>query len=203
MKQPLLSSLLITSGPSLLVICWMTWITLGWNPTVIWSAYQVPGSHAQPSELSQFRSDPRCHKTSIACHESPLTHTSEAAVKLQRLNLPELGLPAGPYSHAVTHERTLYTSGFTAYGTAAQAGSVAEQVNAIFEQFEVIAGSQNTSLANIVKVTIFLADPSYIPELREALVQRYGPHIPASSMVMVGGLFAPELAVEIEAVFAL
>ncbi len=124
-------------------------------------------------------------------------------MNLERLNIPALGLPAGPYSHAVIHDRTLYTSGFTAYGTAAQAGSAAEQVDAIFEQFEVIASDRKTSLANIVKVTIFLADPSYIPEIRDALTLRYGTQIPASSMVIVGALFAPELVVEVEAIFAL
>ena len=121
---------------------------------------------------------------------------------VQRLNLPELGLPAGPYSHAIVHGQTLYTSGFTAYGTAAQAASVKEQVRAIFKQFRVIAASQGTTLANLVKVTIFLTIPESIPELRDALVEEYGPDIPASSMTIVRSLFAPELKVEIEAILA-
>ncbi|TQV74451.1 RidA family protein [Denitrobaculum tricleocarpae] len=122
---------------------------------------------------------------------------------VQRINLPELGLPAGPYSHAVIQGQTLYTSGFTAYGTTAQAKPVKEQAQAIFRQFEIIAASQNTTLANLIKVTVFLTDPSDIPELREALVALYGPNVPASSMVIVGSLFAPDLAVEIEAILAL
>lgn len=121
---------------------------------------------------------------------------------VQRLNLPQLGLPAGPYSHAIVHGQTLYTSGFTAYGTAAQAASVKEQVRAIFKQFRVIAASQGTTLANLVKVTIFLTSPESIPELRDALVEEYGPDIPASSMTIVRSLFAPELKVEIEAILA-
>ncbi len=122
---------------------------------------------------------------------------------VQRLNLPELGLPAGPYSHAVIQGQTLYTSGFTAYGTAAQTKPVKDQVQAIFKQFEVIAANQNTTLAGLIKVTIFLTDPMDIPELRDALFEHYGPNVPASSMVIVKSLFSPDLAVEIEAILAL
>ncbi|WP_417684742.1 RidA family protein [Roseibium sp.] len=120
-----------------------------------------------------------------------------------RINLPELGLPVGPYSHAVRHGDTLYTSGFTAFGTPAQGRDAGAQAMAIFDQLETIAKSQSSSMENLVKVTVFITGPEVIGGLREAVSRRYGAHVPASSMVIVKGLFSPDLALEVEAIFAL
>ncbi|WP_153769843.1 RidA family protein [Labrenzia sp. CE80] len=122
---------------------------------------------------------------------------------LTRINLPELGLPVGPYSHAVRHGDTLYTSGFTAFGTDAQSASASQQATAIFDQLERIVTSQGSSMEKLVKVTVFITDPTNIPSLRDSLTERYAAQAPASSMVIVRGLFAPELALEVEAIFAL
>lgn len=122
---------------------------------------------------------------------------------LSRQNFEELGLPVGPYTHAVKHRDTLYTSGFTAFGTGAQKGSAADQSLAVMDQLDFIARQYGKSLADLVKVTVFITDPAVIPEIRDALTERYGTQVPASSMVMVAGLFAPELKVEIEGIFGL
>jgi 2-iminobutanoate/2-iminopropanoate deaminase len=120
-----------------------------------------------------------------------------------RKNFEELGLPVGPYTHVVEHESTLHTSGFTAFGTNAQNSSGGEQAHAVMDQLEIIARHYGKSLADLVKVTVFITNPAVIPEIRDALTERYGAHVPASSMVMVSGLFAPELKVEIEGLFGL
>ncbi len=85
----------------------------------------------------------------------------------------------------------------------AQSGSAGEQADAIFSQLKIIAASQNISLKNLVKVTVFVSDFTQIPELREALTRHYQEDVPASSMVIVDGLFSPDLLVEIEAIFSL
>jgi len=122
---------------------------------------------------------------------------------LARTNIEKLGLPVGPYTHAVAHGDTLYTSGFTAFGTPAQAASAGEQTHAVLDQLDILAGEFDRSLADLVKVTVFATDPGDIPGIRTALSDRYGREVPASSLVMVAGLFAAELKLEIEAVFAL
>lgn len=122
---------------------------------------------------------------------------------LARHNIDQLGQPVGPYSHAVAHGDTLYTSGFTAFGTDARSRDAHAQTHAVLDQLETLAKTFGRSLADLVKVTIFVADPGAIPEIRTALEERYGTHVPASSMVLVAGLFAPELKLEIEAIFAL
>ena len=122
---------------------------------------------------------------------------------VERLNYPELGLPVGPYTHAVIHGNTLYTSGFTAFGTEAQKSSISQQAKAIFEQLNVIASAQKISLENLIKVTIFVTELTDMTALRDTLSDLYGAHIPASSLIKIESLFAPELKIEIEAIFAL
>lgn len=120
-----------------------------------------------------------------------------------RKNIEDLGPVAGPYTHAVFHGNTLYTSGLTAFGTDAQAKGAGAQVSAIVDQLALLAENCGTSMASLVKVTIFAIDPSDIPGVRSVLTERYGNAVPASSLVMVDSLFSPDLRVEIEAIFAL
>ncbi|ASP33332.1 RidA family protein [Labrenzia sp. VG12] len=122
---------------------------------------------------------------------------------VSRRNFEQLGLPVGPYAHAVVHGDTLYTSGFTAFGTNAQTLDARAQTAAVLDQLEVIAQEHERTLRDLVKVTVFVCDPADIPGIRTALAERYGDAVPASSLVMVSGLFAPELRVEIEAVIAM
>ncbi len=122
---------------------------------------------------------------------------------VERINYPELGLPVGPYTHAVVQGKTLYTSGFTAFGTKAQESSIAEQAKEIFDQLEVIANAQGTSMEDLIKVTVFVTDLSDMIALRDTLVEIYGDFTPASSLIKIESLFAPELKIEIEAIFAL
>lgn len=120
---------------------------------------------------------------------------------LSRQNFEALGLPVGPYTHAVRHGDTVYTSGFTAFGTKEQMSGAGEQTHAILEQLAYIAAQYDSTLADLIKVTVFITDTADIPAVRDALEAGYGAAVPASSLVMVTGLFAPELRVEIEAVF--
>ena len=121
----------------------------------------------------------------------------------ERKNYPQLGDVKAPYVHAVKHGSTLYVSGLTAFGTAAQQGGIAEQAEAIFEQLRLVAQAGQTSLAALLKVTIFVTSFTEINALRQVLYRYYGDHLPASSLVQVSGLFSPDLRIEIEAIFAL
>lgn len=121
----------------------------------------------------------------------------------ERKNYPQLGDVKAPYVHAVKHGTTLYVSGLTAFGTAAQQGDIAEQAEAIFEQLRLVAIAEQTSLASLLKVTIFVTSLTEINALREVLYRYYGHHLPASSLVQISGLYSPDLRIEIEAILAL
>ncbi|UES58328.1 RidA family protein [Roseibium aggregatum] len=119
---------------------------------------------------------------------------------LARQNFEELGLPAGPYTHAVRHGQTVYTSGFTAFGTPAQADSAGPQIKAVFAQLNTIAAHYGRSLKDLVKVTVFVTNMTDLPEIRSALAELYANEVPASSLVCVAALFHPQLRVEVEAI---
>lgn len=124
-------------------------------------------------------------------------------MKVKRINYPQLDAPVGPYSHAVKHENTLYTSGFTAYGTNAQFGTISAQTSAIFRQLNLVADQHDITMDHLLKVTIFVSDMGDIESLRDTLIELYDAKLPASSLIKIEALFAPELLIEIEAIFAL
>ncbi|WBG93221.1 RidA family protein (plasmid) [Pantoea piersonii] len=122
---------------------------------------------------------------------------------IERINYPALGEVKAPYVHAVKQGNRLYISGLTAFGSTAQTGSIAEQAEVIFKQFQHIAEAENTTLSALLKVTLFITSIADIDALRKVLFRYYGDHLPASSLVQVSGLFSPDLKIEIEAILAL
>lgn len=122
---------------------------------------------------------------------------------LKRTNYPFLSEPAGPYSLSIRHNDTLYLSGMTAFGTAAQGKKMAQQADAIFKQIKQITDAEGISISNLIKVTVFVTAMDDIGALRETLVKHYNGNFPASSLLQVAGLFSPEVNIEIEAIFAL
>ncbi len=124
-------------------------------------------------------------------------------VSPERKNYPLLEQPVGPYVHAVKHNNILYLSGVSAFGTKVQSQTIEEQAKEIFRQIQLIAKAENSSLANIIKVTVYVTDLSRMHELRNMLYEIYGKHLPASSLIQVNGLFSSDLKIEVEAIIAL
>lgn len=122
---------------------------------------------------------------------------------LERINYPQLAPPVGPYVHGVKHNRTLYISGLTAFGSPSQNGTQSQQAEAIFDQVSVILDQEKIGLDQLIKVTVFVTHLGDMVHLRQTLMDIYGDHKPASSLVKVDQLFSPELSIEIEAIFAL
>lgn len=121
---------------------------------------------------------------------------------IERKNYAALGNPVGPYVHATKCNGMLFLSGLTAFGTEAQGRGIAEQAATIFQQVQHIAAQEGTSLAALVKVTIFVTKPDQLDSLRAVLFKTYGEHLPASSLVHVAGLFSPEINIEIEVILS-
>lgn len=120
-----------------------------------------------------------------------------------RKNYPALGEVKAPYVHSVRHGNTLYISGLTAFGTAAQHKGIAEQAEEIFSQIRKIANKEDTDFSALIKVTIFITSFEQLNELRDVLYRNYGEYLPASSLVEVNRLFSSDLLIEIEAIFGL
>ncbi|BBL32773.1 hypothetical protein PAFU01_42210 (plasmid) [Pantoea ananatis] len=73
----------------------------------------------------------------------------------------------------------------------------------IFDQLESIAAAENTSLQQLIKVTLFVTSFKDIDALRNVLFKRYGDYLPASALVQVSDLFSPDLLIEIDAILGL
>lgn len=124
-------------------------------------------------------------------------------MKVMRNSYPELGEALGPYAQAVVHNDIIYTSGLTAYGSQAQGETIDLQARQIFSYLQSICVKHNTSIQNIIKVTLFVSDLSDIDLLRSTLFDVYQHHLPASSLIKVDALFSADINIEIEAIIAL
>ncbi|MDX7985919.1 RidA family protein [Xenorhabdus sp. 12] len=122
---------------------------------------------------------------------------------ITRINYDDLPQIKGPYVHATKHHGSLYVSGLTALGTAAQEHNVESQTLAILQQIDLILDQEKRSRSDLVKFTIFVKDISQLPLIRPLLFDFYGNHLPACSLVEVSNLIHPDLQIEIELIIAL
>ncbi|WP_333002308.1 RidA family protein [Vibrio coralliilyticus] len=121
----------------------------------------------------------------------------------QKLNYDFLPPISGPYVHAAKHNKTLYISGLTAFGTESQSGDLIEQSAEVLEQISRILDHERCTKSDLIKLTIFVTDISLLPSIREQLFTFYEGQLPACSLVEVSKLIHPDLKIEIEATVAL
>lgn len=124
-------------------------------------------------------------------------------MKVERKNYPHLDKLVGPYVHATSYNGLTFLSGLTAFSTPAQNQDLATQAKAVFEQIGSILEAEGTSFESLIKVTIFVTELREIDQLRDVLFNSYKDNLPASSLIQVQSLFAPELKIEVEAIVAL
>jgi 2-iminobutanoate/2-iminopropanoate deaminase len=97
----------------------------------------------------------------------------------------------------------LFISGATAGGTDAANGTAAQQAEAVLKKLSHILQAEGATLANVVKVTVFLTDMRDRGEIAKVREQYFQGVYPASTLVQVAALAAPNLKLEIEAIAAL
>jgi 2-iminobutanoate/2-iminopropanoate deaminase len=120
----------------------------------------------------------------------------------ERVNPPGVHTPQANYSHVTRVGNTLYISGQLALGpdgalvgdgdAEAQAEQCYRNVKAIVEHF-------GGTLDDVVKITQYIIDLAYRPLVARPRDRYLGTPGPASTLVVVKGLAAPEYLVEIEA----
>lgn len=119
----------------------------------------------------------------------------------------KLNTPLGVFSQATrvdTSDGTiLYISGLTSRapdGSVVGADDVALQTRTILENMQAILAEVNGTLADVVKVTVFIRDMEDFKEIHAVRSQFFKQPLPASTMVEVSRLVSPEHLIEIEAV---
>ena len=103
------------------------------------------------------------------------------------------GAPAaiGPYSQAVKVGNTVYLSGQIALdpvsGQLVEGGFEA-QVHRAFQNMTAVAEAAGGSLADVVKLTLFLTDLAHFPKANEIMQSYFAQPYPARSTVGVASL---------------
>ncbi len=107
----------------------------------------------------------------------------------------------GPYSQAIGFGDLVFTSGqigLTPKGVLVE-GGVKEQAKQVLTNLSEVLKSSGSSLSQVVKTTIFLADMNDFAEVNEIYAQFFGNHKPVRSTVAVKTL-PLNVDIEIDAV---
>jgi 2-iminobutanoate/2-iminopropanoate deaminase len=97
----------------------------------------------------------------------------------------------GPYSQAITADGWVFTAGQVALDPKSGAlvgKTVAEQTEQVFKNLEAVLAASGTSLGNVVKSTVYLADMADFAAMNEVYAKHFGAHKPARSTVQAAGL---------------
>ena len=94
-------------------------------------------------------------------------------MEITRRDFPEIGQPGGPFCHAVRAGNLLFISGATAGGTDAAHGTAAQQAEAVLKRLSHILQAEGATLANVVKVTVFVTDMRERAEIAKVREQHF------------------------------
>ena len=122
-----------------------------------------------------------------------------------KLVQPEkVATPKGHYSHAVKHGGLVYVSGQLPVhpdGSLGNQLSFAEQAELVLTNLEHILEASGSSLARVLKVTVYITDIALWAEFNPIYAHYFGEHKPARAVVPVPELHYGFL-LELEAIAA-
>jgi 2-iminobutanoate/2-iminopropanoate deaminase len=120
-------------------------------------------------------------------------------MSIVRVVSPEVSEPpAGTWSNCLVAGGIAYIAGMTARGST-EADEYA-QAKAIFGKIRHLVEAAGGSMADIVKVTIFVTDITQREKVWQARREFFTGNFPASTLVQVAALADPSLKVEVDAV---
>lgn len=105
-----------------------------------------------------------------------------------------------PFSAAVRTGKLVFVSGQVGRREGKAGQGIEEQTRFTLENMRDVLAQAGCSLADVVKVTVFLIDMSLWPAMNEVYRQYFPKEPPARSALGVTALALPDLLVEIECV---
>jgi reactive intermediate/imine deaminase len=122
------------------------------------------------------------------------------------ISTPNAPAAIGPYSQAVRAGRTIYLSGQIALDPATGQlvdGGIQPQAEQVFRNMRAVVEAAGGSLAQCVKLTLFLTDLAHFPVVNEIMQRHFAQPYPARSTVGVaslprGALFEAEAIVVLD-----
>ena len=121
------------------------------------------------------------------------------------INPPDVASPpSNLYNHVVKVGNTVYIAGQVSRGldgSTAHVGDVEAQVRQVWSNLEKAMKAAGGSLSDIVKTTTYVVGAENLGKVRNARMTILPPEgRPTSTTIVVAGLAAPDLLVEVEAV---
>lgn len=109
----------------------------------------------------------------------------------------------GTYSQAVRVDGTVYLSGQIGLdpGSMQLVDGIDAQIHQVFRNLAAVAAAADGSLADVVKLNVFLVDLGHFPKVNEIMATYFSPPYPARAAVGVAALPRGAL-VEADAVMA-
>lgn len=128
--------------------------------------------------------------------------TQISAQAKRAVESPDAPKAIGPYSHAVIANGFIFTAG--KIGTDPKTdklveGGIAEQTEQVLKNLATVLKAAGSSLDDVVKTTVFLADLNDFAVMNEIYAKRFKAPFPARSTVQVARL-PRDAKIEIEAV---
>ncbi len=97
----------------------------------------------------------------------------------------------GPFSHAMLSNGFLYCSGqigLNPQNMQVDGKSIEEQTLQVFENVKSVLSSKGLTLADVVKVNVYLTDMANFARMNSIYAEQFGMHKPARTTVAVAGL---------------
>jgi len=127
----------------------------------------------------------------------------------QQIQSDKLRTPPGQFSQATMIEargRLVFISGMTARkadGTIAGIGDVSEQTRQVCENLKAAVEAAGGTLADICRVDVYVRNIEDFERIHAVRREYFKPPLPASTMVEVAKMVAPEYLIEISAIAVL
>ena len=121
------------------------------------------------------------------------------------INTADAPQAIGTYSQAVKVDNTVYISGQIPLDPASMEvveGGIDAQITRVFDNLKAVAAASGGSLANVVKLNIFLVDLGNFPIVNEIMAQYFDEPYPARAAIGVSAL-PKGVGVEMDAVLVI
>ncbi|MGX7150204.1 RidA family protein [Enterococcus ureasiticus] len=102
----------------------------------------------------------------------------------------------------IASNKSLYISGQTPSKEGLTPQSIEEQTEVVLEKITAALHEHDLTVDDLVKITIYITDISYLLSVRSVLADFIGESKPTATLVVVAGLIDPDFKVEIDAIAA-
>ena len=121
------------------------------------------------------------------------------------INTDDAPQAIGTYSQAVKVDNTVYISGQIPLDPASMeivSGGIDAEITRVFDNLKAVAAASGGSLADVVKLNIFLTDLGNFPTVNEIMAQYFSEPYPARAAIGVAAL-PKGVGVEMDAVLVI